>query len=30
LAVFALCFTPKPLLLSWTTFLNSFRQQLGF
>jgi membrane-associated protease RseP (regulator of RpoE activity) len=30
LLVFALCFTPKPLLLSWTTFLNSFRQQLGF
>ena len=24
LVVFALCFTPKPLLLSWNDFINSF------
>jgi membrane-associated protease RseP (regulator of RpoE activity) len=30
LIVFALCFTPKPLLLSWSTFLNSFKHQVGF
>jgi len=29
LVVFALCFTPKPLLLSWHDFLGSFRQALG-
>jgi hypothetical protein len=29
LVVFALCFTPKPLLFSWATFLSSFRQQVG-
>ena len=30
LVVFALCFTPKPLLLSWSDFIGSFRQQFGF
>src|SRR4029078_4965171 len=30
LVVFALCFTPKPLLLSWNDFLGSFRQALRF
>ena len=30
LVVFALCFTPKPLLLSWNDFLSSFRQALRF
>jgi len=28
--VFALSFTPKPLLLSWSDFIGSFRQQFGF
>jgi len=30
LVVFALSFTPKPLLLSWSDFIGSFRQQFGF
>jgi hypothetical protein len=30
LVVFALCFTPKPLLLSWTDFVSSLRQNVGF
>jgi membrane-associated protease RseP (regulator of RpoE activity) len=30
LMVFALCFTPKPLLLSWTDFVSSLRQNVGF
>jgi membrane-associated protease RseP (regulator of RpoE activity) len=29
MAVFALCFTPQPILISWPDFLNSFRQALG-
>ena len=29
LVVFALCFTPKPLLISWSDFVNSFRQATG-
>ena len=30
LVVFALCFTPKPLLISWSDFVSSFRQAVGF
>ncbi len=30
LVVFALCFTPKPILISWADFVNSFRHQVGF
>ncbi|HEU0094417.1 MAG TPA: site-2 protease family protein [Vicinamibacteria bacterium] len=30
LVVFALCFTPKPLLISWSDFVTSFRQAVGF
>jgi membrane-associated protease RseP (regulator of RpoE activity) len=30
LVVFALCFTPKPILISWGDFVNSFRQAVGF
>jgi len=30
LVVFALCFTPKPLLISWNDFLGSFQQALHF
>ena len=30
LVVFALCFTPKPILISWGDFVNSFRHQVGF
>jgi len=29
LVVFALCFTPKPLLISWRDFLSSLRQAVG-
>jgi len=30
LVVFALCFTPRPLLISWSDFVTSFRQAVGF